>query len=76
MSTLPLIFLGVSYACILFALGRVSNPARERLPLHQMDRAAVVHTIARGWSVLTSAQALSRITDLLHRDFPGPQHPL
>ncbi|RBP67218.1 hypothetical protein DFO66_102271 [Brevibacterium sanguinis] len=76
MWTLPLILLAVTYACILFALGRFFNPDRERLSLRQMDGPAVVHTIVRGWSVLISARSLSRITDLLHRDSPGPQHPL
>ncbi len=67
---LPLLFLTLGFAGALFGLGRFFNPARERLPLQQMDQAAVLHTIARGWSVLNSAQSLSRITSRLHPRCP------
>ncbi|WP_231442632.1 hypothetical protein [Brevibacterium zhoupengii] len=62
---IPVLFLALGYALILFGMGRFLQPSHDRLGLKMLDNSAVFQTLARGWAALTSNGSLERITDEL-----------
>ncbi|WP_240372608.1 hypothetical protein [Brevibacterium zhoupengii] len=70
---IPVLFLAFGYALVLFGMGRFVQPSHDRMRLKRLDNPAVVHTLSRGWSALTSAGNLERITDELSARRRGPR---
>lgn len=72
MMNLVVLFSLVGYACSLFVIGRFHAPTQERLPLRELDNAAVAHSIIRGWYALSTDNSLIRIINELSPGEPDP----
>ncbi|MCT1551638.1 hypothetical protein [Brevibacterium casei] len=63
MDLLIITIIGAGFAAIVFALGRLTCPRHDRVPLSQVDRVILWTTLCRGWMVLGQFAPLTMIVD-------------
>lgn len=63
MDLLIVTIMGVGFAAVVFFVGRIACPPRDRMPLTQVDRVILWTTLCRGWMALGQLGPLTRIVD-------------
>ncbi|MFE2654827.1 MULTISPECIES: hypothetical protein [unclassified Brevibacterium] len=63
MDLVALLFIAASFTGIVFLIGRLTCPRRDRVPLTEVDGVILWTTLCRGWLALSAIAPLTLIID-------------